>query len=66
MEKESGMNEEKKTYKTDVMDPNWTEEEARERVMKKEAENRGMFKKFAIYIAVFFIVVAAIIVKFNM
>ncbi|MBQ7605533.1 MAG: hypothetical protein IJU59_03515 [Firmicutes bacterium] len=59
------MNEEKKTYKTDVMDPSWTEEEARERVMKKEAENRGMFKKFGIYILVFFAAIGIVIYKFN-
>ena len=29
---------EKETYKTDVMNPEWTEEEAKERVQKKEKE----------------------------
>ncbi len=60
------MEEEKRTYKTDVMDPTWTEEEARERVMKKEKENKSMFWKFGIYIVVFFAIVAGIIIKFNM
>ena len=59
------MNEEKKTYKTDVMDSSWTEEEARERVMKKEAENKSAFWKFGIYILVFFAAIGIVIYKFN-
>ena len=59
------MAEEKKTYKTDVMDKDWTEEEARERVEHKEAENKSAFWKFGIYILVFFVALGIVIYKFN-
>ena len=56
---------EKETYKTDVMNPEWTEEEAKERVQKKEKENMSAFWKFGIYIVVFFVVVGILIYKFS-
>ncbi len=59
------MNEGKRTYKTDVMDKDWTEEEARERVERKEAENKNAFWKFGIYILVFFVAMGIVIYKFN-
>ena len=59
------MAEEKRTYKTDVMDKDWTEEEARERVEHKEAENKSAFWKFGIFILVFFVALGIVIYKFN-
>lgn len=59
------MAEEKRTYKTDVMDKDWSEEEARERVERKEAENKSAFWKFGIFILVFFVALGIVIYKFN-